>query len=64
MTERKLSLPEFDGASDKYQLWKTKFIAYAGVYGFHSALKDGGDTEMPATDATTLDLTHQCGEAS
>ena len=64
MTERKLSLPEFDGASDKYQLWKTKFIAYAGVYGFQSALKDGGETEMPATDATALDLTTETGKSA
>ena len=64
MTERKLSLPEFDGASDKYQLRNTKFMAYAGMCGFHSALKDGGEAEMPLTNATTFDLTTDAREAS
>jgi hypothetical protein len=50
-------LPSFDGTSDKFQIWWTRFMAYAGVHGFIQALKIGGESDMPDKEETVLDAT-------
>jgi hypothetical protein len=51
-------LPLFDGQHKNYQIWWTRFIAYASVHQFTQALKTGGEmTIMPARDDTVVDPT-------
>ena len=50
-------LPIFDGNHKNFQVWWMHFWAYAVVYKFVQALVPGGETTMPASEATTLDVT-------
>jgi len=61
---KRLSLPEFNGDGTKYQLWKTKLMAYAGVYGFVAALREGGESTMPVSEVTVLDLSKTSDKAA
>jgi hypothetical protein len=55
-TSVRLSL--FDGQHKNYQIWWTKFMAYASVHQFTQALKTGGEMNaMPARDDATVDAT-------
>ena len=54
-TEKSVRLPTFDGTEKSFQIWWTRFEAYASVYGFASAIKIGGDPHLPATEATVID---------
>jgi hypothetical protein len=49
-------LPAFTGQRQDFQTWWIRFQAFAGVWGFSSALIPGGDTDMPVSDAVVLDL--------
>jgi hypothetical protein len=44
-SEKGVKLPNFDGDSKKFQLWWTRFCAYATVYKFRQALAEGGDSD-------------------
>ena len=59
---KSLRLPLFDGKHDKFQVWWTRLEAYAGVFGFLAALKTGGETDLPATETTTIDETTDRGK--
>jgi hypothetical protein len=37
-------------------------MAYAGVFGFAKALREGGETSMPTTDETSFDVTTEEGK--
>jgi hypothetical protein len=50
-------LPLFDGQHKNYQIWWTRFMAYASVHQFTQALKTGGETSMPARDEDVVDAT-------
>ena len=52
-----LRLPLFDGKYSKFQIWWTRFKAYAAVYGYAAALKIGGKDDLPSTDDEELDET-------
>jgi hypothetical protein len=39
-----------------------RFMAYAGVFGFSKALKEGGETETPLTEETSFDKTTETGK--
>jgi hypothetical protein len=54
---KSVRLPSFDGTSDKFQIWWTRFMAYAGVHGFIQALKIGGESDMPDKEEMVLDAT-------
>jgi hypothetical protein len=46
----------FDGQHKNYQIWWTRFIAYASVHEFTPALKIGGEMNaMPSRDDTVVD---------
>jgi hypothetical protein len=48
----------FDGQHKNYQIWWTRFIAYASVHQFTQALKTGGKmSAMPARDDVTVNAT-------
>jgi hypothetical protein len=43
-SKKGVKLPNFDGDSKKFQLWWTRFCAYATVYKFRQALFEDGDS--------------------
>ena len=54
-SSKSVKLPYFDGTKSKFQLWWTRFQAYARVYKFSQALKSGGETWLPDTEATEIE---------
>ena len=54
-SEKGVKLPTFDGDSKKFQLWWTRFCAYATVYKFRQALTETGDVDLPETENEILD---------
>ena len=50
-----MSVPKFSGERDAFQLWWTKFRAFATVKKFVLALASGGESDMPATESEALD---------
>ena len=61
-SEKSVRLPTFDGANKNYQLWWTRFQAYATVYKFGEALVVGGEADMPASESTVIDETTPAGK--
>ena len=54
-SDKSVRMPSFDGAPKNFQVWWMRFKAFATVHRFLQALTIGGETDMPATDATVLD---------
>ena len=55
-SEKLVKLPTFDGASENFQIWWMRFIAFATVYKFNKAIsKDALDPDMPGSEAEVLD---------
>ena len=54
---KSLRIPVFDGKVQNYQVWVTRFRAYAGVFGFAAALIEGGEINLPTTEETEVDET-------
>ena len=46
--------PVFAGKAEEFQIWWTRFKAFASVQGFASALSDQAESDLPATEATPL----------
>ena len=61
-SEKGVKLPSFDGDSKKFQLWWTRFCAYATVYKFRQALAENGDSDLPANESEELDETTPVGK--
>jgi hypothetical protein len=58
-----VKLTVFDGEHKKFQVWwTTRFIMYAGVFGFSKALIKGGEAKLPATGETVIDETTDIGK--
>ena len=53
--DKSVRLPLFDGAHKDFQMWWTRFQAYATVYKFAAALKVGGEGNIPATEDESID---------
>jgi hypothetical protein len=53
-SSKSLYVPKWDGKGGKFQLWWTRFRAFATVCRFASALGTTIDPAMPATEATVL----------
>jgi hypothetical protein len=58
---KSVRLPTFDGTDAEFQIFWMIFKAYAKVYKFASALKIGGEDDMPTSDAAAVDLTNEEG---
>jgi hypothetical protein len=56
-SEKGVKLPTFDGDYKKFQMWWTRFSAYATVYKFWQALTDEDDDVRPSSEDEELDLT-------
>jgi hypothetical protein len=54
--EKSVRLPTFNGSVEKFQIFWMRFKAYAKVYTFAFALTIGGETHLPADDATSVDI--------
>lgn len=48
----RLVIPTFKGIDKDYAIFSERFEAYAGVYGFDSALEEGGKDEFLADDTS------------
>jgi hypothetical protein len=59
---KSLRLPPIDGKPDKFQVWWTRLKAYAGVFGYLAALQPGRETNMPATDKSTINEMTDAGK--
>ena len=57
-----LKLPTFDCKQPNFQMWCIKMQAYAGVYGFSSALKPIKDSDLPSADSAPIDETTEEGK--
>ena len=57
-----MPVPKFSGERDAFQLWWTKFRAFATVKKFVLALASGGESDMPATESEALDTTTADGK--
>ena len=55
MATKSLRLPTFDGKLEHYQVWITRFRAYAGVFDFSASLKNFGETSLLDTEEEDLD---------
>ena len=58
---RTIPLPTFDGEHKNFQLWWTRFKAYAAVKKFAQAIKRTAEPSLPiaeATDSTTTPAQH------
>jgi hypothetical protein len=54
--DKSVKLPTFDGAHKSFQLWWTRFTAFATVYKFNEAVrKDGPDPDLPSSESEVLD---------
>jgi hypothetical protein len=54
--EKSVRLPTFDGSHKNFQLWWTRFVAYATVYKFYPAInKDASEDDRPTNEAEVLD---------
>eukprot|EP00977_Amphora_coffeiformis_P005922 scaffold1253_cov146-Amphora_coffeaeformis.AAC.5 len=51
-----VKLPLFDGKAKSFTMFWMRFKAYGAVKGFLPALQVGGEGDMPADEATALDL--------
>jgi hypothetical protein len=47
----------FDGEDKKFQLWWTRFKAYAAVKRFSQAIQRTADPNLPDTEGATIDAT-------
>lgn len=59
---KSVKLPLFDDVASKFQVWWTRFRAYAAVFGFVTALTNGGDPRMPATENSIIDENTDTGK--
>jgi hypothetical protein len=50
-SEIESEIPIFDGKFENFQVWWTRFRAHSAVCKFKEALKIGGETSMPITEA-------------
>jgi hypothetical protein len=50
-SEIESEIPIFDGTYENFQVWWTRFRAHSAVFKFEAALKIGGETSMPVTEA-------------
>jgi hypothetical protein len=57
-----VKLPTFDGKRESYQLWLTRFKAYAAVHLFIAALGNSKETDLPADEATVVDTSTAAGK--
>ena len=55
------SIPTFDGSSNKYTMWWTKFKAYANINGFSEAIREKPNPDMPTSWLDEIDLTTETG---
>ena len=62
LSEKSVKLPTFDGSHATFQLWWTRFKAYATVYKFDQALKVGGERDLPASESVTIDTSTDVGK--
>ena len=60
--EKSVRLPTFDGTEEKFQIFWMRFKAYAKVYKFAQALRIGGESDLPTTDASIIDETTDPGK--
>ena len=51
----KASLPKFNGAHKDFQVYWTRFMAFAAVYRFTQALGDTAEADLPTSDSEVLD---------
>jgi hypothetical protein len=61
-SEKSVRLPTFDGSHAKFQIWWTRFKAYAMVYKFVEALKESAETDLPGTEDTRIDEATDIGK--
>jgi hypothetical protein len=54
--EKSVKLPTFNGSHKSFQLWWTRFVAFAIVSKFIEAISKGGpDPDLPSSESEELD---------
>jgi hypothetical protein len=59
---RSVRLPHFDGTVKTFQMFWLRLMAFAHVHRFALTLKIGGEIDLPATDATAIDMSTDAGK--
>jgi len=54
-SESTVKLPTFDGDASRFQLWWTRFQAYAALNKFIEAVQKTRDPNLPAMESTVID---------
>ena len=54
---KSIPLPTFDGEAKNFQLWWTRFKAYAAVKRFSQAIQRAADPNLPETEGSAIDTT-------
>lgn len=62
-TAKSIPLPTFDGEAKNFQLWWTRFKAYAAVKRFSQAIQRVPDSNLPNTEGAAIDTTTAAGRA-
>ena len=60
---KSIPLPTFDGEAKNFQLWWTRFKAYAAVKRFSQAIQRTADPNLPDTEGAVIDTTTAAGRA-
>jgi hypothetical protein len=56
------SIPTFDGSSNKYTMWWTKFKAYPNINGFSDAIREKPNPDMLTSWFDEINLTTEIGK--
>jgi hypothetical protein len=56
------SFPSFDGSLKNYQMWWTKFRAFATLSGFAEAIKEDPDPMLPTSSTTAVEDTEDAAK--
>jgi hypothetical protein len=56
------SILTFNGSSNKYTMWWTKFKAYANINGFSDAIREKPNPDMPTSWFGEINLTTETGK--
>jgi hypothetical protein len=56
------SIPTFNGSSNKYTMWWTRFKAYANINGFSDAIRVMPNPDMPTSWFEEIDPTTEPGK--
>ena len=59
---KRVTLPKFTGVHKDFQVWWTRFMAFASVYQFMQAIGESPEADLPISNAASIDKTTDEGK--